>query len=105
MTQPIPTPTARHLRVASSLLVQDRAGRILVVREADPRVAGRINLPGGHVEPGETLVACAQRECAEETGQELVPVHLLGIYQQSGGLNFVYQAESPTSVTRPGPDI
>ena len=43
------TETTRH-RVAASVVVRGRGGKILLVREADPRVRGALNLPGGHVE-------------------------------------------------------
>jgi 8-oxo-dGTP diphosphatase len=44
-------------------------GRVLAARRVHPReTAGRWELPGGKVEPGEDLRACAQREIAEELG-------------------------------------
>lgn len=49
-----------------------RAGRLLAARRTWPtEAAGRWELPGGKVEPGETLDAAAVREVAEELGCEI----------------------------------
>lgn len=43
-------------------------GQVLLVRRRNPPDAGLWGFPGGHVEPGETALAAAARELAEETG-------------------------------------
>jgi 8-oxo-dGTP pyrophosphatase MutT (NUDIX family) len=43
-----------------------------------PKHAGQVSLPGGAVEPGETLEATALREASEEVGIEITAVHVLG---------------------------
>ncbi len=43
-------------------------GRILLIRKKRGLGAGKINGPGGRVEPGETPLACAVRETEEELG-------------------------------------
>ncbi len=45
-----------------------RQGQVLLARRAAPPAAGLWSLPGGLVEPGETLHDAALRELAEETG-------------------------------------
>lgn len=45
-----------------------RAGRILLIRKKRGLGAGKVNGPGGRVEPGESLRDCAIRETQEELG-------------------------------------
>ena len=58
--------------VVATALIRD--GRVLVAqRTRPPALAGRWELPGGRVEPGEDEVAAVVRECREELGTEVVP--------------------------------
>ncbi|HEY7043735.1 MAG TPA: NUDIX domain-containing protein [Nocardioidaceae bacterium] len=50
------------------VVVLDEAGRLLVVRRGHEPGRGRWSIPGGRVEPGESLEAAAAREVLEETG-------------------------------------
>jgi acetyl-CoA carboxylase carboxyl transferase subunit beta len=54
---------------ASVVIVAD--GAILLVQRGHEPQLGRWSVPGGRVEPGETLVEAAQREAYEETGLEV----------------------------------
>ena len=61
----------------ASVYVEDDSGRLLLLRHA---ASGQWTLPGGKLEPGESLEDCARRELREETGLEaaaLEPLHLL----------------------------
>lgn len=58
--------------------VIDDAGRFLCIKRRDN---GHWELPGGLVEPGETLIEAAAREVVEETGYLVVPDRVSGIYQ------------------------
>lgn len=49
-------------------VVHDASGRLLLIRRGRPPHAGRWTLPGGRVEPGETLPRAIEREVLEETG-------------------------------------
>jgi len=45
-----------------------KTGRYLYLLRNDPKHPGTWGLPGGKVEPGETLLGCMERECVEELG-------------------------------------
>nr|MBA3540482.1 NUDIX hydrolase [Deltaproteobacteria bacterium] len=59
----LPTPT-----VAVGAFVFDDAGRVLLVERGRPPGVGLWTVPGGKLEPGETLAAAVAREVLEETG-------------------------------------
>lgn len=87
--------STHHVTVAC---VVEREGRFLFVEETvgDALV---LNQPSGHWEDGETLVAGAIREALEETGWDVRPTALLGIYEYTppglgyGFLRFAFLAE------------
>jgi 8-oxo-dGTP diphosphatase len=49
-------------------VVHDAAGRLLLIRRGHAPHEGLWSLPGGRVEPGESLAAAVEREVLEETG-------------------------------------
>lgn len=61
----------------ATAIVRDERGRFLFQRRTDFAWWG---LPGGVLEVGEGLAACAARETLEETGLTVEPVRLVGIY-------------------------
>ena len=52
-------------------VVRDDAGRLLLIRRGHEPSRGLWSLPGGRVEPGETLEEAVVREVREETGLEV----------------------------------
>jgi ADP-ribose pyrophosphatase YjhB (NUDIX family) len=59
----------------SAVIVE--SGKVLLQRRDDN---GRWGLPGGAVEPGESLREAIAREVREETGLEVEPVRVIGVY-------------------------
>ncbi len=58
-----------------------RDDTFLVVKETKDGRQGLYNVPGGHVEPHETLFEAAVREVKEESGYDVELTGLLGVYQ------------------------
>lgn len=71
--------------LAAGAVVQDDRGRILLVLRARAPEAGRWTIPGGHLEPGETLEECARREVLEETGLDIAVGRELGVVDIPNG--------------------
>jgi len=74
------TPTGKEARryperpIVGVLAVVLRGDKALVVRRANPPMAGRWGFPGGVLELGETVADGAMRELLEETGVIAEPV-------------------------------
>jgi ADP-ribose pyrophosphatase YjhB (NUDIX family) len=60
----------------SAVVIRD--GEFLIVRRARAPMQGLFTLPGGGVEPGESLVAAVRREIKEETALDIEPLALAG---------------------------
>ncbi len=58
-------------KVAASAIIENENLEILLVKKAIPPYKGSWDLPGGFVEPGETLEESVRREVKEETGIKL----------------------------------
>ena len=52
----------------ATLVFVIRDGRILLINKKTGLGKGKVNGPGGKVDPGETPESCAVRECQEELG-------------------------------------
>jgi mutator protein MutT len=59
-------------------------GRLLLVRRRNEPGMGSWSVPGGRVEPGETLQEAVVRELAEETSIEGVCMGLIGVAERIG---------------------
>lgn len=70
----------------------ERGGLVLLMRRAGTGFFdGLYSLPGGHVEPGESLFHTARREAAEELGVDLDPraLTLIGVVHRRSDTNRV----------------
>ncbi|MFN2227822.1 MAG: NUDIX hydrolase [Anaerolineae bacterium] len=72
---------------AAAAIVRDGEGRVLLIRRGDGR---GWSLPGGMMEPGERLADCIVREVREETGLEVEPLRLVGVYSDPAVMQFTY---------------
>ncbi len=77
----------------AALAVVIHDGQVLLVRRKKDPDAGLWGFPGGHVEPGETALAAAARELAEETSVVATPMRYLTnldiiIRDDAGALRF-----------------
>jgi 8-oxo-dGTP pyrophosphatase MutT (NUDIX family) len=70
-------PKPNSIVPAASAVVVDAQGRILLHRRRDNDLW---SLPGGAVEPGESITQTIIREVREETGLQVKVVRLIGVY-------------------------
>lgn len=69
----------KHPRLAADGLLTYR-GKLVAVRRRYPPFKGKLALPGGFVEYGETVEEAAVREFEEETGLKTAVERILGVY-------------------------
>jgi 8-oxo-dGTP diphosphatase len=63
-----PQPGREYPDRAAAFVVVERDGKIALARVTFARGGGRLDLPGGGVDAGETSAQAAVRECGEEVG-------------------------------------
>jgi 8-oxo-dGTP diphosphatase len=88
-----------HLVSPRTLLFLRRGDSWLFLRGAPRKwFAGRLNGLGGHIEPGEDVLASARREAREETGLDPTDLRLVGVVhtvEEPPCLLFVVTGELP----------
>ena len=101
------------MKIFVSVVIRD-GERVLLVQEGKPVSHGKWNLPGGHLEMGEALREGAIREVREETGLEVEPEGVVGIYNlvrrheeqvASHAVRFIFAAPFPGGEARAGDEI
>jgi len=75
------------VRVGVGVVIRGPGETILLEKRRD---CGWWGLPGGRVEPGESLVDAAVREVLEETGLAVEVTHLIGVYSAPRGRIVTY---------------
>ncbi|NMH97168.1 NUDIX hydrolase [Pseudonocardia acidicola] len=97
------TEGSRHVPCVGGI-VQDSAGRLLLVQRANEPGRGRWSVPGGRVEAGETDQQAVVRELAEETGLIVVPGPLVGRVVRGPYVIADYRCEAVGGELRAGDD-
>lgn len=83
-----------ELRLGCSAAIFDEQRRILITRRADN---GQWCLPGGGMEPGESVAEACEREVREETGLRVRVTRLVGVYSYPDQL-VVYPDENKAHI-------
>jgi 8-oxo-dGTP diphosphatase len=87
-------------------VVIEKDGRYLLVQEGQAVAYKLWNLPGGHVDGGETLKQTAAREAREETGYSVVILRQLLVFKklENGPILHAYSAKITSGELRFPPD-
>ena len=79
-------------RVGLGVLVH-HSGRVLMLRRSNVHGDGAWSAPGGHIDKGESLEQCAEREVFEETGVTIGNIRFFAV------TNDIFEAEGKHYVT------
>jgi len=99
-----PAPTA-------GAIVDDREGRIMLVRRAIEPSKGKWDVPGGFIKPGEDGTDAVRRELQEELGVEVMVGAAVEVIADTYGadgvptLNIFYRARIVTGEPAPASDV
>lgn len=69
----------KHPRIGVGILIQNEQGEVLLGLRHGSHGAETWSFPGGHLEWGETIFACARREVQEETGLVIEPIDVVSV--------------------------
>jgi ADP-ribose pyrophosphatase YjhB (NUDIX family) len=102
-----------HSAVTSSALPEDGNRRVLLARRAIEPAKGKWDCVGGFLEEGEHPLDGLKRELREETGLEVEPLELLGIWMDRYGgdstaeatLNLYWTARVVSGEPQPADDV
>ncbi|KAL8399816.1 hypothetical protein RB594_000289 [Gaeumannomyces avenae] len=71
--------TINRPRVGVAAVIARPNGSVILGRRKGSHGSGQWAFPGGHLEFGESIVACAERETLEETGLHVKGVKIAGV--------------------------
>lgn len=82
-------------RLSAHAVITDDEGRVLLLKATYGALSW--GLPGGALEPGETIHECVRRECLEELGLAVDVRHLTGVYFHAAvdAHAFIFRASLP----------
>jgi len=88
----------KHIGLGTQIIVRNDNGEILLSKRSKEICFGEWELPGGHIEFGETFEQCVSRECQEELGIEVMVSNLVSVapnfIQGNHYIVFVFLASS-----------
>ncbi len=97
----------KYPKVGVGVMIQNEQGQVLLGLRQGSHGAGEWSFPGGHLDFGETIFNCAQRETKEETGLDIDDFELISVademrYLKSDGKHYlnigikaIYQGGDP----------
>jgi len=85
-----------QFRLSSHAVITNEQGHVLQLKQTYGDK--RWGLPGGALEPGETIHEALLRECMEELGLEVEVIYLSGVYFHSvvNSHAFIFRCELPS---------
>jgi len=86
----------RYSGKTSTAIIPYPDNKILLIKRNTPPFMGYWALPGGRMDPGETVEQTVIREVREETGLECATVEVLGDYVEKGNKDNVEYEYYPT---------
>ncbi len=69
-------------KLAVNVIAENEKGEILIGRRTKDPHYGKLNTPGGHINPGETAEQAAAREVKEESGMDVSGLRYLSSYPE-----------------------
>ena len=84
-------------RLSAHAVLVNAEGKILQLASTSSHDNGRWGLPGGALEPGETIHEAVERECLEELGSPVSIRHLTGVYYHAAYNTqaFIFRGDLP----------
>ena len=98
----------KRILAVDALTVKDK--KILLIKRRFAPFKGFWALPGGLVEKNETIKQALIREAKEETGLDIIPVRLVGIYDEPerdprGIVSVAFLCKPKNAKTKPGEEV
>ena len=73
--------TKGKVLVSACAIIEDKVHEVLLIYEGDMPYHKWWVMPGGYVKPDETIEQAVVREVAEETGLQVTPAEMIGVFE------------------------